>query len=145
MGKGSKLCGGCKDQAAFDYQLGIAREVLKYVEKPDDPDDKITVVPDAAKNDDDADKQDKRLRIKSKPRAHYTDTARRKGISGTIGVIVTFGASGNIEGILLKNSIGGGLDEQAMAAASQIKFKPPIKNGKPVATVRLVEYTFTIF
>jgi len=138
--KGSKICGGCNDQAAFEYQISNQQKLIDRIIR-EDVDAKIKQVglPDEEKPGDRA------FTIQSKPRAQYTDEGRKKNISGTIRVLVMFGASGNIEYAVLMNSIGGGLDENALDAAYRIKFTPPIKDGKPVTVMRLVEYTFSIY
>ena len=86
-----------------------------------------------------------RLNVLSKPQAKYTDKARRSGISGTVKLYVLFAASGKITHIIQLNSLGYGLDEQALNAARQIKFEPAQENGQPVSVVKMVHYMFTIY
>lgn len=146
--KGAELCGGCKDHDYFEYKLTARRMLLERIEKtadavvPDKNTAASTPVSAPVKPDN---PNDRPFNIISKPRALYTDAARTKGISGKIVIIVVFGATGQIEGMILKNSLGGGLDENAMNAARQIKFTPPIKDGKPVTIIRTVEYKFSIY
>ena len=85
------------------------------------------------------------LKILSKPKPGYTDSARTKGKQGTVVLAVLFGANGRIEGTLLLNRLGYGLDEQAMSAARRIKFEPKTVGGKPVPVVRMVEYSFAVY
>ena len=85
------------------------------------------------------------LKILSKPRANYTDAARQAQVQGKVVLRVTFAANGTIGGISVISGLGNGLTEQAIAAARNIKFEPAKKNGQPVATVKSIEYTFTIY
>jgi len=85
------------------------------------------------------------LKILSKPKPGYTDSARSNNKQGTIVLAILFGANGRIEGTLLLNRLGYGLDEQAMSAARRMKFEPKTVNGKPVPVVKMVEYSFAIY
>lgn len=85
------------------------------------------------------------LKIISKPRPSYSNNARNNGIMGTIRLLIGFGEDGTIKGILILNSLGYGLDEEAVRAARQIKFEPAKKDGKPVYVVKVVEYSFAIY
>jgi protein TonB len=42
-------------------------------------------------------------------------------------------------------AVGMGLDERAVAAVKQYRFKPAMENGKPVTVEMNVEVTFQIF
>jgi TonB family protein len=85
------------------------------------------------------------LKILSKPKPGYTDSARTNGKQGTIVLAVLFGANGRIEATLVLKRLGYGLDEQAMSAARRIKFEPKTVDGKPVPVVKMVEYSFAIY
>lgn len=85
------------------------------------------------------------VKILRKPQAKYTDRARSAGVSGTVRVAVLLGANGKIQHILKLWGIGYGLDEQAIKAARQIVFEPKMKDGKPVSTVVILEYSFEIY
>lgn len=85
------------------------------------------------------------LKILSKPRASYTDSARRAGQQGTITLAVVFSADAKIKHILLLKGLGYGLDQQALKAARNIAFEPQIENGKPVSVVKMVQYSFAIY
>lgn len=85
------------------------------------------------------------LKVISKPRASYTDSARQAGVEGTIQLAVLFAASGKVEHVLLLKKLGSGLDQNAMRAAYRIGFEPQKKDGKPISVVRLVEYSFDIY
>jgi TonB family protein len=85
------------------------------------------------------------VKIISKPRATYTDKARQANVSGTIRLLVGLSADGKVSHIMVLKGLGYGLDEQALAAARQIKFEPPKQDGKPVSTVVTFEYSFAIY
>jgi TonB family protein len=85
------------------------------------------------------------FKILSKPRARYTDSARSANVQGSILVAVLLGANGRIVHILKLKGLGYGLDEEAIRAASQIRFTPKMKDGAPVSTVQTFEYTFSIY
>ena len=53
--------------------------------------------------------------------------------------------SGKVEHVLVLTSLGYGLDEEAIKAARGIKYEPQTRDGKPVTTVKPVEYSFTIY
>ncbi len=85
------------------------------------------------------------LVIVSKPRAGYSGEARRHGVSGKIQILVEFAANGNIDHLLVVKRLGYGLDELALDAARQIRFRPATRNGKPVTSVKTFEYGFAIY
>jgi TonB family protein len=85
------------------------------------------------------------FKIISKPRATYTDAARQNQVTGVVRLRVTFSASGSIGSIAPVSGLPYGLTEQAIAAARQIRFEPAKKNGVPVASTKIIEYSFTIY
>jgi TonB family protein len=85
------------------------------------------------------------VKITAKPRANYTDLARQNNTSGTVALAVEFGADGNIKSIILVQGLPNGLVEQTISAARKIKFEPAIKDGKSVAAIGIVKYSFTIY
>jgi TonB family protein len=77
----------------------------------------------------------------SKPNPIYTDEARRLGIEGEVLLDVVFLASGQIKVNGVMKGLGHGLDEAAIRAAQQIRFKPAVQEGHAVdfpATVHIV-------
>jgi TonB family protein len=85
------------------------------------------------------------LRIISKPRPNYTDTARTQNIQGTVLLKVTFLANGSIGGVSAVKGLGGGLTEQAIAAAKRISFEPAKRGGVPYTVTKTIEYSFNIY
>jgi TonB family protein len=79
--------------------------------------------------------------IVSKPNPIYSDEARKLGLEGDVLVDVVFLASGSVQVNHVVKGLGHGLDEAAIRAAQQIKFRPALQNGAPVdfpATVHIV-------
>ena len=70
--------------------------------------------------------------ILSKPNPAYTDEARKLRLEGDVSVEVVFLASGLVRVVRVTNGLGHGLDEAAVRAAEQIRFKPALRNGKSV-------------
>lgn len=85
------------------------------------------------------------IRITSKPRPNYTDTARQNQVQGKVLLRVTFLASGQIGKIFPITNLPDGLTEEAVAAAKLMKFKPEVRNKKPVTITKTVEYNFTLY
>jgi TonB family protein len=78
--------------------------------------------------------------ILAKPNPAYSDEARKLGLEGEVLVEVIFPASGPVQVVRVTNGLGHGLDEAAVRAAQQIRFKPALQDGKPVdfpATVHI--------
>jgi protein TonB len=70
--------------------------------------------------------------ILSKPNPLYTDEARKLGIEGEVLVEVNFLASGQVRAVRVVKGLGHGLDEAALHAAEQIRFKPALQEGHAV-------------
>lgn len=70
--------------------------------------------------------------ILDKPRPEYTEDARRSKIEGDVVVEVVFLASGQVQVNRVVSGLGHGLNEAALRAAQQIKFKPARTDGQPV-------------
>lgn len=85
------------------------------------------------------------VKIISKPRASYTDTARQQGVQGKVVLRVTFQANGQVGAISPVSGLPGGLTERAIAAARQITFEPAMRNGVAYTVTRTLEYSFTIY
>ena len=85
------------------------------------------------------------LKILSKPRAVYTNEARRNLTAGAVVLRVTFLASGEIGAVTTVSELPDGLTEQAVAAARAIRFEPAKRDGQNVSVTKTVEYQFTIY
>jgi TonB family protein len=79
--------------------------------------------------------------ILEKPNPVYSDEARRLGLEGEVLIQVVFPAAGPVRVVRVSKGLGHGLDEAAIRAAQQIRFKPALQQGRPVdfpATVHIV-------
>ena len=79
------------------------------------------------------------------PDPTYTEAARKKKINGqvTLSLIVT--TEGTVRDVKVTKSLEAGLDQQSIAAVSTWKFKPAMKDGKPVAVQLNAETTFRTY
>jgi TonB family protein len=76
----------------------------------------------------------------------YTDEAKAARIQGSVWVKAVVQADGDVGNVRVTRSLDTefGLDNAAVAAAKQWKFKPGTKDGKPVAVEITIELTFTL-
>lgn len=70
--------------------------------------------------------------ILDKPRPQYTQEGRTLRIEGDVVLDVVFLANGTVQVNGVSSGLGHGLDQSAMRAAQQIKFKPAKRDGEPV-------------
>lgn len=70
--------------------------------------------------------------ILDKPRPEYTAEGRNLKIEGDVVLEIVFLSSGTVQVIRVVSGLGHGLDEAAIRAAQQIKFKPAKRDGQPV-------------
>jgi len=70
--------------------------------------------------------------ILSKPNPGYSTEARTIKLEGDVVLEVIFLASGQLQVIRGVSGRGHGLDEAAMQAARQIRFRPALRSGQPV-------------
>jgi len=70
--------------------------------------------------------------ILDKPHPEYTAEGRRLKIEGDVVIDMVFLANGSIQINRVVSGLGHGLDESAVRAAQQIKFKPAKREGGPV-------------
>jgi TonB family protein len=82
--------------------------------------------------------------IISKPTPAYTDEARQKRIEGEVLLEVVFEASGRIHVVRVVRGLGHGLDDAAVRAAEQIRFKPATKDGQPSDSTAVVHIIFQL-
>ena len=75
----------------------------------------------------------------------YSEEALRAKAAGNVLVNLWVDEKGNPTHVHVLRGIGMGLDERAVAAVKQYRFKPAMENGKPVLVEMNVEVTFTIF
>jgi TonB family protein len=80
----------------------------------------------------------------SKPTPAYTTEARNLRIEGEVVLEVVFEASGKLRILRVVQSLGHGLDEAAVHAAEQIRFKPAKRDGQPSDSTALVHIVFQL-
>lgn len=82
--------------------------------------------------------------ILSKPVPVYTDEARAQRIEGQVLLEVVFEATGKLHVVKVIRGLGHGLDDAAVRAAEQIRFKPALKDGQPSDSTAVVTVTFQL-
>ena len=74
----------------------------------------------------------------------FTEEARKAKASGDVAVYLWVDPHGNPTHIRVMRGLGMGLDERAVEAVKQYKFKPAMENGKPVTVEMYVIVNFQI-
>jgi len=82
------------------------------------------------------------LLFKKEP--EYSEEARKAKYQGTVSLYIEVDPSGKATNIKVVRSLGLGLDEKAMEAVRQWKFKPGYKDGKPVTVAATIEVNFRL-
>ena len=78
--------------------------------------------------------------------AEFSDEARRAKYQGVCLISLIVDAQGNPQNIRIARALGMGLDEKAIEAIRQYKFKPAMKDGKtPVPVMITVEVDFRLY
>ena len=72
------------------------------------------------------------VEILEKPRPQYTAEGRSLKIEGDVVIDMVFLANGTVQVNRVISGLGRGLDDAALRAAQQIKFKPAKRDGQPV-------------
>ena len=75
----------------------------------------------------------------------FSEEARKSKTAGNVLVNIWVDEKGNPTHVRVLRGIGMGLDEKAVAAVKQYRFRPAMENGKPVLVELNVDVTFTIF
>jgi TonB family protein len=75
----------------------------------------------------------------------YSEEARKAKWQGTVVLSVEVDASGQAMNPRVIHSLGMGLDQKAIEAVVQWRFKPGMKDGKPVTLPAQVEVNFRLF
>jgi TonB family protein len=78
------------------------------------------------------------------PQPRYTEEARKNKIQGTVNARVLVGVDGAVKQVRITRGLPDGLDEQAIQAAYQIRFRPAMKGGQPVAFWQAVSIEFNL-
>ena len=72
----------------------------------------------------------------------FTNEARQANFQGTVALQLIVDASGNPQNIHVTRHLGMGLDEKAVEAVRQYRFKPAMYQGHPVAVQIVVDVEF---
>lgn len=83
-------------------------------------------------------------RVIHAPDPHYTKEARQNKIEGKVVLWVVVGPDGRARDFKVLRSLGYGLDEEAVKAVEQWKFKPSKLKGQPVAVKVNIEVNFRL-
>ncbi len=84
------------------------------------------------------------VEILYKPKPNYTSEGRALKIEGEVRLEVQFTAAGQVHVIRVLQGLGHGLDEQAIRAAQQIKFKPAQRQGQAVDSTATLHIIFQL-
>ncbi|HXF38410.1 MAG TPA: energy transducer TonB [Blastocatellia bacterium] len=76
---------------------------------------------------------DSRPVLLNEPRPFYTEEARKNKVQGVVKVRILVDESGAVRQVIVTRALPDGLSEQAIRAANQMRFRPAMKNGQPVA------------
>ena len=79
------------------------------------------------------------------PEPEFSEEARKAKVAGNVLVYLQVDRQGHPQHVRVLRGIGLGLDEKAVAAVRQYKFKPAMKDGRPVPVEMNVEVNFQIF
>jgi TonB family protein len=79
------------------------------------------------------------------PPPTYSDKARKKKIEGNVVLWLVVGADGLPHNIRVTQSLGYGLDEEAIKTLNAWRFKPATMDGQPVAAAINVEMNFHLY
>jgi TonB family protein len=82
--------------------------------------------------------------ILSKPTPIYTEEARAKRIEGEVLLEVVLEASGKLRVLRIVRGLGHGLDDAAVHAAEQIRFKPALQDGQPSDSTVVLHVIFQL-
>ena len=83
-----------------------------------------------------------RLLYKVEP--EYSTKARKAGLEGTVMLAIEVWEDGKAHNIRVLRSLEMGLDEKAVKAVEQWRFKPGMKDGEPVKVAAQVQVTFRL-
>ena len=79
------------------------------------------------------------------PEAEFSDEARRAKYQGACLIAIIVDSHGNPQNPHVVRSLGMGLDEKALDAVRRYRFKPALKDGKPVPVTITVEVNFRLY
>jgi TonB family protein len=87
---------------------------------------------------------DQRPVLLNNPRPRYTEEARKNKIQGTVVARVLISTDGSVKQVRITRGLPDGLDEMAIQAAYQMRFRPAMKSGQPVSFWQSVQIEFNL-
>ena len=79
------------------------------------------------------------------PEPSFSDEARKAKFQGIVMLMVVVGKDGRPYNIRVRQSLGMGLDQQAIAAVRNWRFRPATFQGQPIATQIAVQVDFHLY
>jgi protein TonB len=79
------------------------------------------------------------------PEPEFSEEARKSKVSGNVLVYLQVNEQGRPVHVRVLRGLGMGLDEKALEAVRQYRFKPAMEEGRPVAVEMNVEVNFNIY
>jgi protein TonB len=80
----------------------------------------------------------------NQPRPNYTEEARQNKVQGIVRAQILIGSDGLVKQVRIQRGLPYGLNEEAIRAASQMRFRPAIKNGVAVAFWTALDVEFNL-
>lgn len=74
----------------------------------------------------------------------FTEDARKSNLQGTVAIQLIVDAQGNPQDVRVVHHLGMGLDQKAVDAVRQYKFRPAMYQGHPVAVQMVIEVDFRL-
>lgn len=78
-------------------------------------------------------------------RIPYPAQARQDGIEGTVTLMIVVDEAGKVTRARVLGGPGHGLNEAALSAIRRFRFKPAVREGKPVSVETRFAYTFELY
>lgn len=82
--------------------------------------------------------------VLTKPEPEFSEEARRAHFQGSVIVYLVVDEHGMPQAVRVVQGVGMGLDEKALDAVRQYRFRPAMEDGKPVKVEMQIEVTFSI-
>jgi len=82
--------------------------------------------------------------VLSKVEPEYSEEARKAKWQGTVVLSLVVDDQGRPQNLKVLHSLGLGLDQKAIEAVEKWRFKPGMKDGKPVPVVATIEVNFRL-
>ncbi|HXK04734.1 MAG TPA: energy transducer TonB [Verrucomicrobiae bacterium] len=80
----------------------------------------------------------------SKVEPEYSEEARKAKHQGVVLLYIEVDPAGRAQNVRVLHSLGLGLDEKAMEAVKKWKFRPGMKDGRPVTVAATIEVSFRL-